>query len=292
LEHIRPFLRWAGGKAQLLPSFEQIWPDSFPRYFEPFIGGGSVFFYFLPKPALLSDLNGDLIDCYRWIQKDVWAVASIFKELEHAYVRGSQRQREELYYSVRTGFSEASPSSLNRAAFLLFLNRTCFNGLWRVNLAGHFNVPHGRIRPNQRSLLESDQLLEAAEALQGVQLRASDYRSILEQAGDGDLVYLDPPYSAMGDDRFHEYQQGGFPLEAQDEMAERAAVRARMGAHIIVSSAADGEIRDIFESKGFIGELVSVRRSINSIGSNRGGHKEMLFYSESVAAIVGSRRIT
>lgn len=284
----KPFLRWAGGKTQLLPKIEAAWPDSFGTYYEPFLGGASVFLALRPIPALLSDLNSDLINCYGWVQVDANGVLADFDDLEREYLGANVAKRQVIYYRTRELFASTPTGSRVRAATFLFLNKTCWNGLWRVNQQGHFNVPHGQLK--SRRLLEQRDLRSAADALRGADLRASDYKEVLLNVKKDDLVYLDPPYSPTGRN-FHEYQQGGFPLALQYEVADEAVRCVAIGAHVIVSNSDDPMIKEIYEQRGFIHECQTVRRAINSVTTHRSGHSESLFYSASIVDVARTRQL-
>jgi DNA adenine methylase len=277
----------------MIATLQDYWPHQFRRYFEPFLGGGSVLLNFMPRPAYVSDLNVDLINTFGWVKRDIWNVIMQYRALEQRYLTASDKARENLYYETRSRFLLLPDRSSNRAAHFLFLNRTCFNGLWRVNRKGDFNVPHGRLRTvrSQGPLIPDWVFLEANQRLKGVRLSASDFRPALDEVARGDFVYLDPPYSSPNARLFHEYQQHGFPFALQEEVADEASYCFEKGAQVLVSNAADDAIRALYEARGFFVEVVSARRSINAVVEGRGGHKELICLSPNLIAEFETRRL-
>ena len=193
-----PFLKWAGGKRQLLEQFERYFPapGTYGVYHEPFLGGGAVFFHLLPARAVLSDLNPELVEAYQVVRDDVEGVIR--------RLRGF-RNEEEFYYEVR-GRDPQALTPPERVARMLYLNRTCFNGLYRLNSSGRFNVPFGRYRLPR--ICQTASLRAASRALAGVELRVQPFEAVLDSAQPGDLVYLDPPYQGVSDSANHRYCQG------------------------------------------------------------------------------------
>jgi DNA adenine methylase len=253
----RPFLKWAGGKGQLLEKFQPLLPTSFERYFEPFVGGAALFFSLQPRRATLADVNDELIDCYRAVRDRVEDVIAALRN--HTY-------EQEHYYKVR----ELDPDALSlpeRAARTIFLNRTGFNGLYRVNNSGRFNVPFGRyVNP---SICNPPQLRACSAALRGVIIEVGDFESILAHAGRGDFVYLDPPYSPVSStSNFTSYSAGGFGVRDQERLAEIFAALDARGVMVMLSNSDVAEIPPLYE--GFQIDRVEALRSINSKSGARG----------------------
>jgi len=254
-----PFLKWAGGKTQLLRHLKKYIPQEYGKYIEPFMGGAAFFYHVCPERAVLADLNEELVNCYAVVRD---AVESLIVALK-GYVND-----EEFYYSVR----ETDPSGLEpviRAARTIYLNKTCYNGLYRVNKAGHFNVPFGR-RRNPR-ICDEDQLRSASEALQGVVLVHGDYRSVLkEHACPGDFVYLDPPYyPAGGYADFKRYTKDFFYPQDHGLLAEEFARLVDLGCSVLLTNSNVPEIRDLYASHEY--EIVSARRNISCSAATRTG---------------------
>jgi DNA adenine methylase len=186
-----PLLRWAGSKRKLLPELMRHVPEAFERYVEPFAGSGCLFFSLRPRKAVLGDINSELIETYRTIAKHPKLVARSLHAL-----RGDKRT----YYRLRDHYAPESP--VDRATRFVYLNRHCFNGVYRINRAGRFNVPRG----NRTGGIPSEaEFYRCSIALRGTELRAGDYRTCLADIGSGDFVYLDPPYASRRRNTHGEY---------------------------------------------------------------------------------------
>jgi len=256
----RPFLKWAGGKQQLLEQFEPLLPArrSYRRYVEPFLGGGAVFFEVRPEVALLADVNDEIIDCYR-------AVRSCPEDVIEALAKHEFSPED--YYRVRA----ARPQSLAaRAARTIYLNKTGFNGLYRVNSAGGFNVPIGRYaNPGFRSPRLLATLRACSAALAGALLVADDFDRVLAQGGKGDFVYLDPPYAPVSETAdFTSYAAGGFGWGDQERLAAAFAALSARGAKVMLSNSDTPAVRALYAR--FRIDTVRAARSINSKGTRRG----------------------
>lgn len=259
----RPFLKWAGGKAKLAPQIMARFPDRFRRYHEPFIGGGAVFFALGPREATLSDVNADLITTYRAIRDHVESLIEVL--LHH-------RASEEDFYRIRA-VDPGGLSLIESAARTIYLNRTCFNGLYRVNRKGQFNVPFGRYA-NPR-ICNAENLRAVSDALQGVDLRVEDAMAIGRRARRGDLVYFDPPYDPISPTAsFTSYAKTGFGRTEQERLAEVFAHLAERGVHAVLSNSDTPFVRKLY--KRFEIETVYARRAINSRADRRGPVPEVL----------------
>jgi DNA adenine methylase len=244
---ILPFLKWAGGKRWLVQHQEFEIPTFEGRYIEPFLGSASVFFALRPRDAILSDVNAELIGAYKAMQTQY--------ELVLRHLKGHARQHcKKYYYHVRDA---AKPTSLaGRAARFLYLNRTCWNGLYRVNLDGHFNVPKGT---KSSVLLDTDDFVSTARALANVQLHCSDFEPIVDKAQKGDLIYADPPYTVHHNTNgFIKYNEVLFSWEDQTRLLN-CLIRARArGAAVVVSNANHPSILKLYSG---IGRLVQIDRA-------------------------------
>jgi len=259
----RPFLKWAGGKGRLLGQILKCFPEQFGRYHEPFVGGAAVFFALQPRRATISDVNEDLVRTYRQIRDNVDAVMDRLRQHEAT---------EEHFYAVRAMSPDQMPV-VNAAARTIFLNRTCFNGLYRVNRRGQFNVPFGRY--TNPKICNTPNLRAASEALQGVELRCEDALSIGRRARRGDLVYFDPPYDPVSTtSSFTSYARDGFGKAEQEKLAEVFAALAARGVHVVLSNSDTPFIRKLY--RGFVTEQIYVRRAINSRADRRGPVAELL----------------
>jgi len=264
---VAPFLKWAGGKQRLLSQYDPYFPplDQIGRYFEPFIGSAAVFFHLQPPRATLSDRNEKLVELYRTIQQDVEAVIDALQP---------HHNDSDYYYSVRAQ-DPAELTAVQRAARLIFLNKTCYNGLYRENSKGEFNVPFGRYkRPN---ICDEPRLRAASRALQGVSLRAADFEEILAAAQPGDFIYLDPPYAPLSaTSNFTSYSKHGFSGEDQRRLAETFHELTARGCKVMLSNSSAPLIYDLYDERGYRLIPIQARRNINSKAHKRGPVKELL----------------
>jgi DNA adenine methylase len=270
----QPFLKWAGGKAQLLEQFDRFFPERIERYVEPFLGGGAVFFHlqarFLAVRARLRDNNEQLVNCYRVLRDQPEA---LMDQLD-AHLARFDQDRDRYYYLVRAGHHLADP--LERAARMIFLNKTCYNGLWRVNAKGEFNVPIGSYK--KVSLYDRDNILAASAALRNADLAVKDFRDTLAEARPGDFVYIDPPYHPVSRTaNFTSYTKDDFGEAEQEELAALFADAARRGARLMLSNSDTPVVRKLYRE--FAIRCVQARRAINSKAERRGAVSEVLVLS-------------
>jgi DNA adenine methylase len=271
-----PFVKWAGGKTQLLAQYEPYFPATFGRYIEPFVGGGAVFFHLIQQGCLegrmvvLIDHLEELINCYRVIQGQVEDLLTALRE--HKPHKGDASY----YYQVRNWDRSpdyAQRSDLQRAARFLFLNRVCYNGLYRVNRRGQFNVPFGRYR--NPTVCDADNLRAVHQALQGVTLLVGDFERCLEVAGAGDLVYLDPPYHPLSDTaHFTSYTSRDFEIQDQQRLARLFQELDRRGCQVMLSNSSTALVRDLYD--GYEQIQVEASRVISSKADGRGAIPELL----------------
>jgi DNA adenine methylase len=253
----RPFLKWAGGKGQLLEQLRPLLPGRFRRYFEPFAGGAALFFALRPARAVLADVNEELIDCYLATRDHVDAVIGAL---------GHYRYGAEDYYRARAVDRTKLPLA-ERAARTIYLNKTGYNGLYRVNRAGKFNVPMGRY--TNPLLCDATNLRACSMALQGVDLRVDDFEDVASRARANDFVYFDPPYVPVSDSAdFTSYVPGGFGPDQQRRLAEVFAGLARRGVFAMLSNSDTATVRELY--RDFRIDPVLAARFINSRGSRRG----------------------
>jgi DNA adenine methylase len=292
---VRPLLKWAGGKRQLLPALRTFYPETFGRYFEPFVGSGAVFFDLYASgrlrgaTATLTDCNADLIGCYQVVRDRMAEVRRALARL----ARGHERGAAEHFYAVRERFNAARARLAKvdvvehytpaLAAMLIYLNRTGFNGLFRLNAAGHFNVPVGRYtRPR---ICDPDHLAEVAAALgaPGVSLSLAPFEAVLDGARAGDLVYFDPPYAPVSDTaRFTSYTARPFTLDDHVRLRDCAIALARRGCAVMVSNSSAPAMVALYEADtraaaaGLHVFRIPARRAINSRATARGPVTEFL----------------
>jgi DNA adenine methylase len=269
----QPFLKWVGGKAQLLEQFEPFFPASIQSYCEPFLGGGAVFFHLkarFPKMrAALRDNNHELVNCYQVVRDEL---QNLMKALDE-HLQQFRAKGEPYYYQVRALAAAANP--VERAARMIFLNKTCYNGLYRVNNKGRFNVPIGSYRPDRVSLYDRDSLLAANRALQGVDLKAQDFRKTLAAVEEGDFVYVDPPYYPLSRTaNFTSYTQDVFGRAEQEELTDLVDQAAKRSAQVMLSNSDTPTTRQLYH--GFKLHTVQARRAVNCDGAKRGRISELV----------------
>lgn len=255
----QPFLKWAGGKRWFAERYIDEFPSKFGRYFEPFLGSGAVYFALEPKNALISDSNIDLIDTYRAI-RDGWLTVE-----QHLSKHHFNHDRSH-YYNIRSTQYE---DRFQRAASFIYLNRTCWNGLYRVNLKGEFNVPIGS---KENVILSSDNFSNISAILHNAKIEHSDFELVIDGAGSGDLVYLDPPYAAKHIyNGFVKYNEVLFGWEDQIRLRD-CAIRARnRGAHVVISNANHPSIRELYN---FDCRIITLTR--NSVIASKAHHREQI----------------
>jgi len=270
----KPFVKWAGGKRQLIPILNENLPKTFGTYYEPFLGGGALLFHILTErnaqKCNISDLNSDLVLTYTTIRDRIDELISSLKSHDKKY----QKDSKSYYYSVR----ESNPrSEIEKTSRLLFLNRTCFNGLYRVNSKGKFNVPLGSYtNPN---IVNEDNLRSVSTILHSskVAIKCRDFESVLRDAKKGDLVYFDPPYQPVSDTaNFTSYTNKNFTYDDLNRLAELCLELDSKGCKVLLSNSDSKEVAEIFSDKPWKINKVQANRSINSNSKKRTGHFELL----------------
>jgi DNA adenine methylase len=269
---VKHFLKWAGGKGRLLPDLNALRPEGFSAYHEPFVGSGAFFFSLrgagLLSSATLSDSNQELINTYHMVRSEVEELISrlAFHQANHS---------KEHYYAIRELDLAVLPP-VARAARFIYLNKTCFNGLYRVNRQGKFNVPIGRY--TNPTICNEPVLRAASAALQGVELRCEDFSSVQNMARAGDLVYFDPPYVPVSlTSNYTSYTVGEFLEPQQRQLAEVFAQLAERGVQVMLSNSDTSLVRELYRE--FNLHEVRTTRSINSKAELRGKISELVVTS-------------
>lgn len=265
----RPFLKWAGGKTQLVDELMQHMPAYFINYHEPFLGGGAFFFtlYRAGKihRATISDLNAELIDTYIAIRDHVSDVIRLLDSFPHD---------KDFYYRLRA----QNPFELDlpqRAARMIYLNKTGYNGLYRVNKQGQFNVPFGRYKSPQ--YCDRENLYAVSQALRHIEILCAPFEMVLERAGAGDLVYFDPPYAPLSStSKFTSYHANGFSTEDQKRLRDVCIELTKRNVNVMVSNSNTSIIRDLYKSSKFFVDEVQANRAINCNGERRGKLTELI----------------
>lgn len=276
-EEAQPFLKWVGGKTQLLEQFDEFFPKQINRYIEPFVGGGAVFFHLkhrFPKMrAFLRDNNDQLINSYSAVRD---YPRDLMRQLDR-HLAEFKKRGESYYYLVRAKHHAPEHDVLERAARMIFLNKTCFNGLWRVNSKGEFNVPIGsHVNP---SLYDEANMHAASRALEHTHLATQDFRDTLQESRRGDFVYIDPPYFPVSPTaNFTSYTKDDFGAEQQKELAALFSDAAQRGVRLMLSNSDTEFIRNLY--RPFKIHTVRARRMVNCDGTKRGKVNEVIVTSE------------
>lgn len=275
---VRPFMKWAGGKGQLLPELSRRLPRRFRRYHEPFVGGAALFFHLyntgrLRAGAVLSDYNPELIRCYTVIRDDVEALIEALRQHEQ------HKHHSEYFLEIRRWDRQPDfeqRSQVERAARTIFLNRTCYNGLYRLNKKGQFNAPFGYYK--NALICDPDNMRAVSRALEDVDLRVCDFGDVLTHAEPGDLVYFDPPYIPLSATAsFTHYTGQTFGPEDQRRLAELFAALAERGVQVMLSNSSTPVSRELY--KAFHTATVMASRKINCDGLKRGHVEELIVCS-------------
>lgn len=270
----KPFVKWAGGKRQLIPILGENIPESFGTYFEPFLGGGALLFHILASRSRprcgISDLNSDLVLAYSVVRDRIDELVASLRGHEKKY----QKNSKTYYYSVRSGSPD---DDVERTSRLIFLNRTCFNGLYRVNSRGEFNVPLGRY--SNPHIVNEDSLRAASRALGSgrVSVKCRDFEAVLGDAKKGDFVYLDPPYQPVSETaNFTSYTEKCFGDVDLRRLANLCHKLDSRGCAVMISNSDSEEVSGLFSGRPWKIRRIRANRSINSDSKKRTGHHELL----------------
>jgi DNA adenine methylase len=274
------FLKWAGGKLQLIEQFENLFPPYFNDYYEPFIGSGAVFFYVKskrkPRRVILSDINEELINCFAVVRDRPF-------ELVELLLNHRDNHSKEYYYAVRSIGTDRL-NSIESAARLIYLNKTCFNGLYRVNSKGQFNVPFGDYQ--KPGIFDKNILLQASQLLQDVGLRIMTFEKVLDFAEKEDFVYLDPPYIPLSKtSSFTHYSRSDFSIKEQKRVSEVFRILDLRGCFVMLSNSDHPLMRQLYGDYMKNAVIVSARRMINSMGNKRGPINEIVVRNYGTGAV-------
>ena len=259
----KPFLKWAGGKRALLKDLKMYAPKKYNTYYEPFCGGAALFFSLQPDSAVLADKNKELINCYKQIKKVPLDVIEILKTMKY---------EKKMYYEIR---AEIPKESIRRAARLIYLNRCCWNGLWRVNSKGEFNVPFGKYE--NPTICDKDVLINASNVLKRTRILTGDFALKVKDAKSGDFVYFDPPYTVKQNNGFLMYNERIFSWKDQNKLALCAKKLVDKGVYVMISNANHDDIKDLYP--GFSIHDVSRTSTISGKGKGRGKVIELIIKS-------------
>jgi DNA adenine methylase len=264
----RPFVKWVGGKARLIPELSKYFPDKYNAYYEPFVGGGALFFSLQPKVAHISDLNSTLIATYKIIKSDVQSLIDALNEIQtHYYQLSDIDEKKKYYLSLRDEFNQLHSDDFRKAVLLIFINKTCFNGMYRENSKGGFNVPFGK--HDKPKICDADNLKAISKSLTKTEIKCSSYEEITKSAKAGDFVYFDPPYHPLNPtSSFTSYQAGGFSARDQEKLRDEFKRLSELGCKVMLSNSDAPLINELYAD--FNINKIYAARSINSKGDGRG----------------------
>ncbi|AEH06247.1 DNA adenine methylase [Methanothermococcus okinawensis] len=282
---IKPFLKWAGGKTQIINSIDENLPKDLKdgkikRYIEPFVGGGAVLFYILQKYELrdvvINDINSDLILTYKVVKNDVNNLINELSEIKDRFLSLSDENRKNFYYNIREEFNKSKEEmdDIKRASYFIVLNKTCYNGLYRVNKKGGFNVPYGMYK--NPKIFDADNLKQISKLLKNVKILCGDFEIIEEYVDKDSFVYFDPPYKPINKtSSFTAYTKYNFSDSDQIRLSELYKKLDRRGAKLMLSNSYDIEFFRQLYSNYFI-KKITAKRMINCKGDKRGNIYELL----------------
>ena len=267
---VAPFVKWAGGKRQLIPQIRERMPEKYNDYYEPFVGGGAVIFALLPANALINDINKALINTYRTICNESDAFLKEVNRLDNDIWEDGKKY----YYSIREHYNDKlmrSEYDVELAA--LFINKHCFNGLYRVNGKGLFNVPYNNSR---RVSIDEEAIMAASKYLKGVTIIDGDFEQACKNAKKGDFVFIDSPYAPLNPTSFESYTKEGFDIESHKRLAKLYDELTARGCYCMLTNHNTELINELYGNKDYKIDVVSVKRMINSDASNRVGEEVII----------------
>lgn len=269
---VAPFVKWAGGKRQLISQIRERMPEKYNDYYEPFVGGGAVIFDLLPANALINDINKALINTYRTICNEPDAFLKEVNRLDDDMWEDGKKY----YYSIREHYNDKlmrSEYDEELAALFVFINKHCFNGLYRVNGKGLFNVPYNNSR---RVSVDEDVIMATSEYLRGATIIDGDFEQACKNAKKGDFVFIDSPYAPLNPTSFESYTKEGFDIESHKRLAKLYDELTVRGCYCMLTNHNTELINELYGNKGYKIDVVSVKRMINSDASNRVGEEVII----------------
>lgn len=267
-----PFVKWAGGKRQLMDRISERMPLNYNNYYEPFVGGGAVLFGIQPDCAVINDLNASLINTYRIIANRPEDFIATINRLDSEMSEDGKNY----YYNLRERYNDKlmkSELDVEMAALFVFINKHCFNGLYRVNGKGLFNVPYNNSR---KKSIDEESILEVSEYLKKIKILQGDFEVACKDAQKGDFVFLDSPYAPLNPSTFESYTKEGFDVESHVRLANLYDDLTGRGCYCMLTNHNTEFINELYENKGYRIDVVSVKRMINSDSSNRTGEEVII----------------
>ncbi len=270
--NVTPFVKWAGGKRQLLPQIRERMPEKYDKYYEPFVGGGAVTFGLQPENILINDINKALINAY----KQICNSPEIFLKAVNKLDTEIWEDGKAYYYSLREQYNDKlmrAEYDVELAALFVFINKHCFNGLYRVNGKGLFNVPYNNSR---RASVDAESIMETSKYLKKVTITDGDFEDACKDAKRGDFVFLDSHYAPLNPTSFESYTKEGFDIESHKRLARYYDELTARGCYCMLTNHNTELINELYGNKGYKIDVVSVKRMINSDASNRVGEEVII----------------
>lgn len=269
---IAPFVKWAGGKRQLLTQIKERMPKFYNKYYEPFVGGGAVIFEFLPQNAVINDINRALVNTYRQICNE----PEVFLKVIYKMDSDMWEDGKKYYYSLRERYNEKlmkEEFDIELAALFVFINKHCFNGLYRVNRKGLFNVPYN---DSKRKSYDEENIRAISQYLKGVTILEGDFETACENAKERDFIFFDSPYAPLNPTSFESYTKEGFDIESHKRLSRLFDNLTKRGCYCMLTNHNTKLIKELYSNKGYSLDIVSVKRMINSDASNRVGEEVII----------------
>lgn len=271
---LKPFLKWVGGKGRVISQLEKYFPSEYGSYFEPFVGGGAVYFDIEAKIATINDINKSLVGAYINIRDHVDLLIKELTDLQQRYYSLDEDKQKQMFYEIRDEYNDIrDKSSLKKSALLIFLNKTCFNGMYRENRSGKFNVPFGKHQ--KPTICDENNLRHVANRLKNTTILSETYKVAIKEAKAGDFVYLDPPYHPINPtSSFTSYSEADFLEKDQVELKELIDELTTRKCKVMLSNSDTPFIQNLY--RDYRKEYISVARSINANGDGRGKISEIV----------------
>ncbi len=268
-KNVIPFVKWAGGKRQLLDKISERLPQTYNNYFEPFIGGGAVLFDLQPESAVINDINASLINAYRTISNSPNEFIESVRKLDSNIGDNGK----EYYYSLREHYNDKlmrEEFDVELAALFVFLNKHCFNGLYRVNGKGLFNVPYNN---SKKESIDAESIFHVSEYLKKVTILQGDFEEACLDAKEGDFIFFDSPYAPLNPTSFESYTKEGFDVESHERLAKLFDRLTEKGCYCMLTNHNTEFINKLYSNKGYRMDVVSVKRMISADASKRTGEE-------------------
>lgn len=275
---MKPIIKWVGGKFSNLHYIRELLPPTYNKYYEPFLGGGAVLLDLCPKEAVVNDINPELINMYLQVKDNVEEVIAHLADID-SFHEHSGNDSKEIYYDVREAFNNRRGSNTPvQAARFIYLNKHCFNGLYRVNSKGEFNVPfNGKLTGGS---FNADHLRKVSKQIQNVEFKCGDFEKAVMNAEAGDLIYFDPPYDYEDEAGFVDYAKGGWSREITTKLKLLCDQLVDRGCNILVSNNSTTFVRELFNDDRYSIVEIPARRAINRNGAGRGPVPEVIIQSK------------